>query len=57
MKTYRGKVTNEAHQDEDWYADLGAMRFPGVEGQPIINMVKTFLLKYNFYQKYLFLDI
>ena len=35
MKTYRGKTK----QGEEWYGDLGAMRFPGLEGQPIINKV------------------
>ena len=35
MKTYRGKTK----QGKYWYGDLGAMRFPGVEGQPIINKV------------------
>ena len=35
MKTYKGKTK----QGEKWYGDLGAMRFPGVEGQPIINKV------------------
>ena len=35
MKTYRGKTK----QGEEWYGDLGAMRFPGEKGQPIINKV------------------
>ena len=48
MKTYKGRTK----QGEKWYGDLGAMRFPGVEGQPIINKVtltdrKSTLFFYN----------
>ena len=43
MKTYRGKT----RQGEEWYGDLGAMRFPGVNGQPIINKVKSLTLYFS----------
>ena len=44
MKTYRGKTI----QGEEWYGDLGAMRFPGEKGQPIINKVtQTMKLTFN----------
>ena len=39
MKTYRGKTL----QGDEWYGDLGAMRFPGEKGQPIINKVNIWL--------------
>ena len=35
MRTFKGKTK----QGDEWYGDLGAMRFPGVDGQPIINKV------------------
>ena len=51
MKTYRGKTK----QGKYWYGDLGAMRFPGVEGQPIINKVTLTDRKSSFLQiKYRF---
>ena len=50
MKTYRGKTK----QGDEWYGDLGAMRFPGVEGQPIINKVLSKLALFNFYFKFEF---
>ena len=40
MKTYRGKTL----QGEEWYGDLGAMRFPGEKGQPIINKVNILVI-------------
>ena len=49
MKTYRGKTL----QGDEWYGDLGAMRFPGEKGQPIINKVNILVI--IFFSKYQFL--
>ena len=43
MRTFKGKTK----QGDKWYGDLGAMRFPGVDGQPIINKVLHSILDFT----------